>query len=42
MLTLYDFIFTTQLPLMADLFQRLAGLPFAQQLAWRSARMRLE
>ncbi len=33
-LALYDFIFTTQLPLMNDLFQRLAGLPFAPLVVW--------
>ena len=34
MLTLYDFLFTTQLPLMTELFRRLAGMPFAMQVAW--------
>lgn len=33
-LAIYDFIFTTQLPLMGDLFHRLAGLPFAPLVAW--------
>lgn len=34
LLALYDFIFTTQLPLMSELFQRMAQLPLAAQLAW--------
>jgi hypothetical protein len=34
MLTLYDFVSTTQLPLMTELFQRLAGMPFATQVVW--------
>jgi hypothetical protein len=33
-LTMYDFIFTSQLSLMTDLFQRLASMPFAPILAW--------
>lgn len=33
-LTVYDFIFTTQLSLMTDLIGRLAGLPFAPLVAW--------
>jgi hypothetical protein len=33
-LTIYDVIFTTQLPLMADLFHRLADLPFAPFVSW--------
>jgi hypothetical protein len=33
-LTMYDFIFTAQLSLMSDLFQRLATMPFAPILAW--------
>jgi hypothetical protein len=33
-LALYDFIFTAQLSLMADLFNRLSALPFAPMLAW--------
>jgi hypothetical protein len=33
-LTLYDFVFTTQLPLMGDLVGRLAELPFAPLVAW--------
>jgi hypothetical protein len=33
-LALYDFLFTTQLPLMADLFAHLADLPFAPLVAW--------
>jgi hypothetical protein len=34
MLAAYDFIFTARLPLMNDLLGRLAGLPFAPQVAW--------
>jgi len=30
----YDFLFTTQLPLMGDLFNRLSGLPFAPLVVW--------
>ena len=33
-LAVYDFVFTTQLPLMADLFHRLSGLPFAPLVTW--------
>jgi hypothetical protein len=33
-LVLYDFLFTSVLPLMTDLFNRLAGLPFAPLVAW--------
>lgn len=33
-LAVYDFVFTTQLPLMADLFHRLSGLPFAPLVIW--------
>jgi hypothetical protein len=33
-LAMYDFIFTSQLTLMSDLFTRLSGLPFAPMLAW--------
>ena len=33
-LTLYDFVFTSKLPLMTDLFSRLSALPFAPMLAW--------
>lgn len=33
-LTVYDFVATWQLPLMTDLFGRLAGLPFAPMVAW--------
>lgn len=33
-LTLYDFLFTTILPLMGDLFHQLQGLPFAPQVGW--------
>jgi hypothetical protein len=33
-LTVYDLIFTTQLPVMTDLFQRVAGLPFSPQVGW--------
>jgi hypothetical protein len=33
-LAVYDFVFTTQLPLMADLFQQLGLRPFAPMLAW--------
>ena len=33
-LALYDFLFTTQLPLMADLFAHLVDLPFAPLVAW--------
>lgn len=36
-LTLYDFVFTTQLPLMATLFQQMAALPFAPQIVWPTA-----
>jgi hypothetical protein len=35
-LTLYDFIFTSQLTFMTDLFNRLATLPFAPMIAWPS------
>jgi hypothetical protein len=35
-LAIYDFIATWQLPLMTDLFSRVAGLPFAPLVAWRS------
>jgi hypothetical protein len=34
MLMVYDFIATWRLPLMTDLFRRLADLPFAPLLAW--------
>jgi hypothetical protein len=34
MLMIYDFIATWRLPLMTDLFRRLADLPFAPLLAW--------
>jgi len=37
-LTLYDFTFTTQLTFMADLFGRLATLPFAPMVAWSTDR----
>lgn len=30
----YDYIFTTQLPLMRDLFSHLSGLPFAPLVVW--------
>src|SRR5438270_7326187 len=30
----YDFVATSQLPLMGDLFARLDGLPFTPRLAW--------
>lgn len=33
-LAVYDFIFTTQLPLMGDLFHHLSGLPFAPLVVW--------
>jgi hypothetical protein len=33
-LTLYDFIFTSQLTLMADLFEHVAGLPLAPMVGW--------
>lgn len=33
-LAIYDFIFTTQLPLMGQLFHRLSGLPFAPLVVW--------
>jgi hypothetical protein len=33
-LAVYDFIFTTQLSLMSDLFARLATLPFVPLIAW--------
>lgn len=33
-LTCYDFVFTTRLPLMADLFTQMTKLPFAPQLVW--------
>jgi len=33
-LAVYDFVFTTQLPLMGELFHRLAGLPFAPLVVW--------
>jgi hypothetical protein len=35
-LAIYDVVATWQLPLMADLFSRVAGLPFAPMVAWRS------
>ncbi len=34
-LTIYDFVATALLPLMTDLFTRLAGLPLAPVVAWR-------
>jgi hypothetical protein len=33
-LTIYDFVFTTQLPLMGDLFVRVAEFPFAPLVGW--------
>lgn len=33
-LMIYDYIFTTRLPLMDDLFRQLDGLPFAPMVAW--------
>ena len=33
-LVVYDFVATSQLPLMGDLFARLEGLPFTPHLAW--------
>lgn len=33
-LTVYDFVFTTQLPLMGELFHRLSSLPFAPLVVW--------
>ncbi len=35
MLAVYDFIATWQLPLMSDMFGRLAGLPFAPLVVWQ-------
>ncbi len=35
-LALYDYVFTNQLPLMVDLFNRLADLPYAPMLAWKA------
>ena len=40
-LTVYDFLFTTQLSLMADLFARLTTLPFAPIIAWPLANSHL-
>ena len=34
MLTIYDFVATWRLPLMTDMLDRLAGLPFAPLVAW--------
>jgi hypothetical protein len=34
-LAIYDVIATWRLPLITDLFGRLAGLPFAPLVAWR-------
>lgn len=36
-LTVYDLLFTSFLPLMGDLFHRLATLPFAPQIGWTVA-----
>lgn len=36
LLAIYDFVFTTRLPLMNDLLTRLATLPFAPQVVWPS------
>jgi hypothetical protein len=33
-LAIYDFVTTWQLPLMSELFSRVAGLPFAPMVAW--------
>lgn len=41
LLVIYDFIATTQLPLMTDLLHRLSGLPFAPTLAWSSGNIGL-
>lgn len=41
LLALYDFIATSQLPLMSDLITRLSGLPLAPTITWSSENMML-